>query len=48
MLGFAGGAALGGIALTSLPVIAISWIGAVTVAFAVVTFILIYKYARSR
>jgi DHA1 family putative efflux transporter-like MFS transporter len=48
MLGFAGGAAIGGIALTSLPVIAITWIGAATVAFAVVAFVLIYKYARSR
>lgn len=48
MLGFAAGAAIGGIALGSLSILAITWIGAATVAFAVVTFVLIYSYIHSR
>lgn len=48
MLGFAGGAAIGGIALSSLPIIAITWIGATSVAFAAVTFVLIYSLTHSR
>lgn len=48
MLGFASGAAIGGIAIGGFPILVITWIGAASVAFAAVTFVFIYSYAHNR